>query len=156
MKIHTIGFTRKSAQQFFELLLSSDASVLVDTRLNNSSQLARFSVATDLAWFISKLDGFRNWEYIQMPELAPTSEMLKSYREASKKKSERDAAWQSYTEQYLGLLKDRDAVQSIDQRILTKGIVLLCSEHEADRCHRRLVAEEIKRLLHPDCEIVHL
>ena len=156
MKIYTIGFTRKNARQFFELLLSSDASVLVDTRLNNTSQLARFTVAVDLEWFISNLRGFQDWKYVEVPELAPTADMLKSYRDASKKKAVRDIAWETYSDQYLDLIGKRDAVGAIDRTLFAQGIVLLCSEHEAERCHRRLAAEEFKRRLFPDCEIIHL
>ena len=43
MKIYTIGFTGKTAEEFFGLLNSTDAKYLVDTRLNNRSQLAGFT-----------------------------------------------------------------------------------------------------------------
>lgn len=40
MKIYTIGFTKKSAKEFFELLSNNYIKKLIDVRLNNSSQLA--------------------------------------------------------------------------------------------------------------------
>ena len=36
--LYTIGFTQKSAQQFFELIKSNDIDMLIDIRLNNKSQ----------------------------------------------------------------------------------------------------------------------
>jgi len=42
MKVFSIGFTRKSAREFFSLVAASGAKRLVDARLYNSSQLAGF------------------------------------------------------------------------------------------------------------------
>jgi hypothetical protein len=49
MKLYTIGFTKKSAERFFGLLLLRKAGVttLVDVRLNNVSQLAGFAKRDD-------------------------------------------------------------------------------------------------------------
>jgi len=38
--LYTIGFTKKSAEQFFGLLRNNGAKQLVDVRISNSSQLA--------------------------------------------------------------------------------------------------------------------
>ena len=156
MKIYTIGFTRKTAQQFFGLLRGTKASVLADIRLSNSSQLARFTVGVDLGWFIANLDGFPNWNYVELQDLAPTSEMLKTYRESSKRKACRDEAWNIYAEEYLNLLEERRAIEAVDEDLIQQGLVLLCSEVEPERCHRRLAAEQIKKQRFPECEIVHL
>ena len=43
MRILTIGFTRKSAERFFEMLRTAGAKRVVDVRLNNVSQLAGFA-----------------------------------------------------------------------------------------------------------------
>ena len=43
LKLYTIGFTKKSAEDFFELLSASGAVRLVDVRLKNVSQLAGFA-----------------------------------------------------------------------------------------------------------------
>lgn len=49
MKVFTIGFTKKSARQFFDTLRQSAAKRVVDVRLNNVSQLAGFAKRDDLA-----------------------------------------------------------------------------------------------------------
>lgn len=43
MKLYTIGFTKKSAEVFFGLLKKAGITVLIDTRLNNVSQLAGYT-----------------------------------------------------------------------------------------------------------------
>ena len=68
MKIYTIGFTGKTAEEFFDLLDSADAKYLVDTRLNNRSQLAGFTKKGNIEFFTEKLTGMT---YLEMPMLAP-------------------------------------------------------------------------------------
>ena len=46
--LFTIGFTKKSAEQFFELLKSNKVKQLVDIRISNGSQLAGFAKGKDL------------------------------------------------------------------------------------------------------------
>ena len=77
MKIFTIGFTKKSAESFFTLLKNSGAKRLVDVRLNNVSQLAGFAKKEDLKYFLRAICGM---EYLHLPELAPTQEMLDAYK----------------------------------------------------------------------------
>ena len=61
MKISTIGFTKKPARRFFDLLRESGVNRVVDVRLNNASQLAGFAKKDDLAFFLGELcrDGVR-------------------------------------------------------------------------------------------------
>ncbi len=73
MKVFTIGFTQKTAEQFFELLRRSGAKRVVDVRLNNVSQLAGFAKKQDLAYFAKQICGM---DYVHMPELAPTQDIL--------------------------------------------------------------------------------
>lgn len=43
IKINTIGFTQKSAEDFFCLLKKSNTKLLIDVRINNVSQLSGFA-----------------------------------------------------------------------------------------------------------------
>ena len=97
MKVYTIGFTKKSASEFFELLRESGAKRLVDVRLNNVSQLAGFAKKSDLEYFLQKICRIK---YVHMPELAPTPEMLDAYR-----KEHRD--WETYEREFLALMDER-------------------------------------------------
>lgn len=144
MKLFTIGFTRKAAQRFFELLRESGAKRIVDVRLNNASQLSGFAKKNDLSFFLKELCGM---EYVQAPELAPTREMLDDYR---KKRCD----WKTYEKRFLDLMRQRRIEEIVSRRTVDEGC-LLCSEDKPHHCHRRLVAEYLKRHW-GDVEITHL
>ncbi len=130
MKLWTIGFTRKPARRFFQLLRQSGARRVVDVRRNNGSQLAGFAKKDDLAWFLAEICGI---EYVHLPNLAPTREMLSDYRK-------RRIDWNVYEARFLDLVRERRIEETIPREVLNEGC-LLCSEDQPHRCHRRLVAE---------------
>lgn len=144
MKIFTIGFTKKSAEAFFSKLRESGARRVVDVRLNNVSQLAGFAKRNDLEYFLRELC---DMEYVHLPELAPMKEMLDQY-----KKQKGD--WTAYEREFLDLMRRREIETTVPRDVLAEGC-LLCSEHEPDRCHRRLVVEYLKGHW-GDIEMVHL
>src|SRR5487761_2403079 len=117
MKLFTIGFTKKTAQIFFETLCASGAKRIVDVRLNNVSQLAGFAKKQDLAYFLEVICGM---EYVHLPILAPTQEMLDAYKKAG-------GDWQEYELQFLDLMKERQIENNVPREILDNGC-LLCSE----------------------------
>ena len=77
MTIYTIGFTKKSAKEFFEALRHSGAKHLLDIRLHNKSQLAGFAKRDDLRYFLRQI---LNMEYHEIPILAPEDPLLTEYR----------------------------------------------------------------------------
>ena len=76
MNIFTIGFSQKSAEQFFKLLTKNKVKKLIDIRLNNKSQLAGFANAKHLPYFLK----LHNIEYEYKPELSPSKELLNGYK----------------------------------------------------------------------------
>ena len=76
ISLTTIGFTKKSAEKFFTLLQQAGVKRVVDVRLNNISQLAGFTKMEDLRYFLKSIGGI---DYIHLPELAPTQDMLDAY-----------------------------------------------------------------------------
>lgn len=145
MTIYTIGFTKKSAEEFFESLRHAGVKRLVDIRLNNTSQLAGFTKRDDLAYFaraVCKID------YVHLPELAPTDEILKAYR------ADKKAVWPTFERQFKKLIHDRQIEKTVSRHVIDEGC-LLCSEEKPDHCHRRLVAEYFAEHW-PKVEIVHL
>ena len=134
MRLWTIGFTRKPARRFFELLRQSGAKRVVDVRLHNESQLAGFAKKDDLAWFLARICGM---EYVHLPSLAPTPELLDDYRK-------RRIDWTAYEPRFLELMRARRIEEAIPQDVLNEGC-LLCSEDQPHRCHRRLVAEYLNQ-----------
>ena len=136
IKLYTIGFTKKSAEQFFTTLLHNDVRNVIDVRLNNISQLAGFAKHLDLQYFLKKID---NIDYTHRPDLAPTGELLKAYRKKT-------IDWDTYEREFITLLRQRSIEGSVDPKTLDRTC-LLCSEAEPLHCHRRLVAEYLRETL---------
>lgn len=144
MRLFTIGFTKKSAEQFFSVLRRAKVKRLIDVRLNNVSQLAGFAKKEDLRFFLDKICGI---DYVHLTSLAPTQEMLDRYK---KDKVE----WSVYEREFLELMAHRGIETSLSKDVVAESC-LLCSEEKPQKCHRRLVAEYLKEHW-GDVEIVHL
>ena len=135
MKIYTIGFTKKTAEEFFALLQKNDVKRLIDIRLNANGQLAGFAKKDDLAYFLSHLI---DCEYRHIETLAPTDDILKDYR--------KDKDWDNYVRRFEALMDERNIPQSLDRLIFEeKKCCLLCSEVTPEKCHRRLITERLLR-----------
>ena len=135
MEVYSIGFTKKTAEQFFGLLKGAGIHRLLDVRLNNVSQLAGFSKREDLQYFLQEICGA---DYRHEPLLAPTKEMLDSYKKEK-------GSWEEYERRFLKLMADRKVEEKLDEGIFAVPTVLLCSEPEPDHCHRRLVLEYLQQ-----------
>jgi uncharacterized protein (DUF488 family) len=144
MKLFTIGFTKSTAESFFNRLKQAHVTKVCDVRLNNVSQLAGFAKRDDLAYFLASIGGIG---YEHTRELAPTQEMLDKYKKNG-------GEWDEYEQQFLELMADRQIENSISRDELD-GSCLLCSEDTPHHCHRRLVAEYLQQKW-SDVEIVHL
>ena len=144
MTIYTIGFTRKSAEQFFTTLAESGVQSVLDVRLNNTSQLAGFTRRNDLCYFLKSLN---NISYAHLVELAPEAQMLEDYRA-------KRISWDEYAEQYTRLLRSRPEAIAI-LKALEPRDCLLCSEAEPHYCHRRLAAG-LAQELRTGLEVRHL
>ena len=97
MKLFTIGFTKTTAENFFSRIKKSGASKIIDVRLNNVSQLAGFAKRDDLKYFTRIICGAG---YQHMPQLAPTKDILDTYK---KKKG----PWSEYETKFLDLMVKR-------------------------------------------------
>jgi uncharacterized protein (DUF488 family) len=135
VEIYSIGFTKKSAREFFDALKSAGIERLLDVRLNNTSQLAGFTKQGDLPYFLREIC---DAEYEHEPLLAPTQEILDAYRKGKE-------GWDAYTEAYLALIQSRRVESAISRESFRKRTVLLCSEATAEHCHRRLALEYLQR-----------
>ena len=145
MEVYTIGFTKRTAADFFGTLRRAGVKRLLDVRLNNSSQLAGFTKKENLPFFLKEICGA---EYIHEPLLAPTQDLLNDYK---KKKGN----WQDYERGFLQLMGQRRIEEKIDRRLFEVPTALLCSETTAQHCHRRLVLEYLSNKW-GDIKAVHL
>lgn len=126
----TIGFAGKSAEEFFRLLQEAGVEKLIDIRLNRGGQLSGFAKHPDLEYFLEKVAGIG---YSHDPRLAPTSELLDTYRDTKD--------WASYEIGFLALMRDREVPEAFDGGVWPRRAALLCSEPGPEKCHRRLVAD---------------
>ena len=142
--LYTIGFTKKSAAQFFSLLQTNGVTHVADVRLNNTGQLAGYTKANDLAFFL----GLVGIQYQHWRAFAPIKQILAAYRA--------DGDFEAYSARYRELIVQRHAVGKLPAGMFSsRTVCLLCSEPTADRCHRRLASELICRAV-PRLQVRHL
>lgn len=134
VNIHTIGFTKKTAEHFFNALKKNGVIRVIDTRLNNNSQLSGFAKAKDLEFFLRNIC---NIDYVYRSELAPTKKILDDYKN-------KNITWEQYSYEYLNLMEQRLISSKLSSVDVDNGC-LLCSEDKPHNCHRRLLAEYLKQ-----------
>lgn len=141
----TIGFTKTTASKFFDRLKSASVKRVIDVRLHNTSQLAGFAKADDLAYFLKEICGA---QYVHQPLLAPTDDILKAFK--------RDKGdWTIYENSFMRLMEQR----KIEDRLkpdMFEGGCLLCSEDKPHHCHRRLVCEYLNSKWDGTLKVRHL
>lgn len=143
--LYTIGFTKKSAEQFFELLKKGHIKQLVDIRISNNSQLAGFAKGKDLAYLAKQICGIN---YKHIIDFAPTKELLDLWHNKS-------ISWEGYTKDYIAILKSRDIIHKYGIKQFDNAC-FLCSEETPEMCHRRLLVEYMKTISTEEVEIIHL
>ncbi len=144
-KLYTIGFTKKKAEDFFEILKSNNIEKIIDIRLNNTSQLAGFSKYPDIEFFLNEI---LNVKYSHDSFLSPLESTLKKYKK-------KQISWDSYVQEFNDTMEER----KINEYILNKyssddNICLLCSEASPVNCHRSIVSKIFREVF--DCEIIDL
>ena len=147
MLLYTIGFTKKSAETFFEGIKYRGIQMLVDVRLKNTSQLMRFSHGKDIEYFLQNLC---NCKYEHCVNYAPTKEILTDWKK-------KRITWPEYEKRYKTLMTERKAVRNFITCYdgVYETVCLLCSEPTPEHCHRRLFAEMIQEAK-PDIEVIHI
>ena len=146
-KIFTIGFIKKSAEVFFEMLELHRITEIIDVRFNNNSQLYGYAKAADLKFFLKRISSI---EYRQDSKFVPTKELFQNYQEKL-------ITWEEYTAEFERIMQARRIVPHILTNYSDSPEVrycLLCTEVSAENCHRRLIAEKFAEVF--GMEIVHL
>lgn len=146
MIIFTIGFAQKSAEKFFQILKENNVECLIDVRLNNVSQLAGFTKSKDLQYFLKTIV---DADYIHNIKYAPTKDILDDYKKNK-------ISWLEYEIKYRKLIESRKIEQIFQNDIKNyNNVCLLCSEPLPQNCHRRLLAEYLKKQFNK-VEVKHL
>ncbi|MEP4377475.1 MAG: DUF488 domain-containing protein [Alphaproteobacteria bacterium] len=145
MATFTIGFTKTSAENFFRRLNDAGVRSVIDVRLQNTSQLAGFAKATDLAYFLGHIGGI---EYRHAPELAPDETLFSDYRK-------KGLGWDAFEPRFLEIMRARKIEKQFKPEEL-EGACLLCSEDKPHNCHRRLVVEYLEDRWGRSLNVAHL
>ena len=143
--LYTIGFTKKSAEQFFTLLRQNKVKKLVDVRISNGSQLAGFAKGRDLEFFTREL---LHIPYEHVLDFATPKELLDQWHH-------QEVTWSQYEDIYLAALKERDILHKFGIKQFD-GACFLCTEETPENCHRRLLAEYMQKHGIEEVRIVHL
>lgn len=143
-EVCTIGFAKKSLKGFVDLLQKQNVKHLIDTRLNNTSQLSGFAKKDDLS-YVMDLVGIK---YSHKLNLAPDKMMLDDFK---KKK----ITWEDYEHKYIELLKKRKIEHNVEELLGDGKPCFLCSEDKPHHCHRRLLVEYLKEY-NRDINVFHL
>ena len=129
-RIFTIGCAGKNAREFFTILKQAGIRKVIDVRLYNTSQLAGFTKRQDIEYFLQAIVGA---EYIHLPIMAPTKQLLSDYKKGL-------ISWREYETQFKKVITQRQVEKHLVPQDMGMSC-FLCSEAKADNCHRRLVAE---------------
>lgn len=145
IKLYTIGFTKKSAEYFFNLLRNNGVKRLVDVRISNSSQLAGFAKGKDLEFFVKEICHI---PYQHIVDFAPSKDLLDRWHNEK-------VTWDEYEKIYIKMLQDREIIRKFGVTTFD-GACFLCSEDTPEQCHRRLLVEFMKKNCTEKVEIIHL
>ena len=89
---------------------------------------------------------FDEWQ----KDFAPPAKLVGAYYR-------KELSWKNFEKKYLEFLRSdkiRPKVESFAKRCTEETITLMCIEDTADKCHRRLLAEELQRY-QPRLKIIH-
>ena len=92
-------------------------------------------------------ESFEEWRR----EFAPPAKLIGAYYR-------REISWEDFESRYLAFLRSdevRPSVEAFAKRCTEETITLMCIEDTPERCHRRLLAEELQTY-QPSIEIIHL
>ena len=89
---------------------------------------------------------FHEWR----KEFAPPSKLVGAYYRS-------ELSWEDFQNKYVEFLRGlemKPRVESFAKRCTEETLTLMCIEDTADRCHRRLLAEELQQY-QPELRIIH-
>ena len=135
--LFNIGFTQKTAKEFFGIIKNNKIDCIVDVRLNPNGQLSRFAFEKDLPFFLSELAN--GCKYKHRIDLAPTKELLKEVRDKTNPMSKN---YKLFENSYKKQLETQSHISNfIEEFGMYENVALLCSEPTNEKCHRRVLSD---------------
>lgn len=141
MRLYTIGYSKKTAEEFFDILRDNGVTQVVDIRRHNSNQLAGFTKQSDLPWFLDTIAGIG---YSHELALAPSEDLMRAYRKEGLPFDE-----------FAAKLRKQFENREMPTKATFDHAALLCSEADPSTCHR-LVAAKYLAEKWSGVEVIHL
>lgn len=145
--LFTIGYEMLNQDIFVEQLSSNNIDILIDIREVPISRKAGFSKKKLMA--IVNNAGI---EYVHFPELGSPKKARNKLRVTGN--------FEVFSEEYMEHLRNHDnayeKINLIMDFLETKRCCMLCYEKRPDKCHRRLLASELKNFMNGTLEVVDL
>ena len=139
--IYTIGYEGRNISEFINLLKKNNIKLVIDVRRNPVSRKTGFSKNQFRKHLIKE-----GINYISKTELGVSNNLRNKLKE--------DKDYNYFFNQYKEYLKfnltGHIALQNL-QEILKGNEILLCYEKDYTKCHRKIIAEQIKGF-----KIVHI
>ena len=144
MKLFTIGYEKRALTDFLEILSSNAVDIVIDIRAVAFSRRKEYS-KKNLAASLKEA----GIDYVHMVELGSPKE-LRDKVKADENYDDFFAAYKKY------LRSQPEAIKRLFALARENTGCLLCYENDANRCHRRAVAERIAKKSKSVTEIGHL
>ena len=142
--LYTIGYERRTIADLLSILKEQKIGTVVDVRQYPNSRRRGFSKSA-----LARVLNEAGIGYESVSALGSPVEIRKDYRTTG------DA--EEFFKRYeLYLAGQAEALQHLLDMVNADTCCLLCYEREAERCHRRVVAEHIKELEGNGLRICHL
>lgn len=145
MDLFTIGYEGLDQRQFMAHLAHNNISVIADVRHLPLSRKKGFSKSS-----LTEMLNKNNIEYISLRELGTSKDMRNKLYETRN--------YAAFFDEYRKLMADKK--ESLDRilELLENGqkVSLLCFERDPELCHRKIVAEEVKKRNNNGLRINHI
>ena len=129
-KIYRLSAYETTAAEFFQRVAAEETDLVLDVRLNNSSQLCGFTKKKDLEFFVPKLSGAK---YVHDLLFAPDKGLLELY-------TKKRIGWEEYSDAYDLLLDKRKAMAIYAKKYKDFACVcLLGTQTKKRRSHNEIL-----------------
>jgi len=145
MSLYTIGYEGLSPAEFLNWLKRYKINVIADVRRLPLSRKKGFSKNS-----LGELLTQNNVKYVNFPELGTTKKMRSKLVESGD--------YKSFSRKYKYSLKHKiDQLNELHGIINSgKSMALLCYEHDAQRCHRKILADTLKKIDRNGLQVEHI
>lgn len=145
MILYTIGYEGLDPKRFLEHLSFHGVNVVADIRKLPVSRKKGFSKTA-----LKEMLGKKNIEYFNFQGLGASKEIREElYRSGN---------YDRFFKEYLNNISDKRNLLDIIHQLIHNGkkVSLLCFERNPQQCHRKIVAEQLKKLDGNGLTIEHL